>query len=198
MKAILLTCIVTISYVLEMTAQDSPSWAPIGAKWYYTFRHAPNRFQYLELESVGDTVIQDTVARVISPTIFRDTGEEDHSLDNILLHQNGQKIFYYLNGRFTLLYDFTLDVTDTLKIIAPIFDFEIDSVMHFVVDSVAEMDFNGSQLKRQYLRAIDVGASNYSVQFGGWNTELFGNMYYLIAWNQLECDNECAEGIKVL
>lgn len=182
---------------VHLAAQEELKWAPDGAIWHYTYRNPPFRVGYLTLEAKGDTVLNDTTGRKIIQTVYEYNGNQNPDRAPIIIFQNEKKIYYWLKNRFTLLYDFTKQIGDTIKIIAPIYDFEDDSIMYFRVDSVESFFIGNQVFQRQYLDFIGMGAIEYAAQFGGWNSEIFGNEeFFFIPVNQLTCDSECPEGLR--
>lgn len=175
-------------------AQDSPEWAPIGAVWHYTFFNPSAGFSYLSVEVTGDTLINDTLAKVLK--IYEPSGLTEFNTNNIYLYQENDVIYYLVKNRFTVLYDFSATLGDTLKLLAPVSEFEDDSIMYLRVDSISEYQQGNQTLKQQYLRPIEKGASNYAVQFSEWNTELFGNQIYMIPVSGIECDHACPIGLR--
>jgi hypothetical protein len=180
----------------KVFGQISPLWAPDESIWHYTYYNRPLGVQYLTLEARGDTVIGDTTARVIIQKVYDQNGVQNSDRPPVYLYQDNKRIYYWVKNRFTLLYNFEAEVGDTLTIIAPINEFQEDSVMYFRVDSTATLSIANQILDRQYLTPIEKGAAGYAVQFSGWNTELFGNEMFLIPVDQIVCDSECPEGLR--
>ncbi|MCB0666513.1 MAG: hypothetical protein KDC80_11845 [Saprospiraceae bacterium] len=181
---------------VHLAAQEAPEWAMEGALWHYTYLSLPYEVKYLTLEVKGDSLLNDTTCRVLKPRLYGQSGEENTELAPICLRQEGRRIYYWVKNRFTLLYDFDALVGDTIEIIAPITQYEDDSVMYFRVDSVGEVEIDGKTLRSQYLVPIEKGAAGYSVQFSEWNIELIGNSYYMLPINQLYCDSECPISLR--
>jgi hypothetical protein len=93
-------------------------FAPVGAKWYYEY----NGYQsngYLLIESSRDTIINDSTCRILNRTLYENTGQQDikvSKLQDEYIHQNGYKIYFLKYNKFYVLYDFSPQVGDTLKI----------------------------------------------------------------------------------
>ncbi|MCB0688698.1 MAG: hypothetical protein KDC53_19300 [Saprospiraceae bacterium] len=195
-KGIVLIAASLIMILNITTAQDN-KWAEEGATWHYTQIHPVSGtliIGYTMLEAVGDTIIHDTLAQVIRHSVYQEF--EPVYRSPIYIHQEGKKVYYFLKNRFTLLYDLAAEVGDTLEIVAPIYEFQDDSIMYFRVDSVEEISVVGNQLIRQNLYPIDKGATEYAVQFSGWNIEKMGNQQFFLPVYQLDCDNNCTEGLR--
>ena len=100
---------------------DTKEWAPIGAKWWYSYSGHGSDLYYLALESVGDTIVLEKNARILEIqayytegshletipyiTYFKNTG---FNKPQIIIHQQGDSIYYLRNNNFELLYDFSL------------------------------------------------------------------------------------------
>ena len=186
-------CMITLQTI---KAQDDLEWAPLGATWHYTFWNPPHQY-YMTLEAIGDTVINDTTARVLKQTVYRGEGPPTASRSNIYIYPDGDKVYYWAQDSFTVLYDFTASVGDTLEIIAPVYEwYDRGSTMYFRVDSVEKIIVEDKVLRRQYLRAFERGAKEYAFQFSGWHFEIFGCDKFFIPLNGLECDGGCPEGLR--
>jgi len=172
-------------------------WAPIGATWHYTFRGGfGGEIEYLTLESIKDTIINDVNTKVLSQTIHRVDGDLDTSLGNLYIYQDENQIYYWSNLEFELLYDFDADLGDTLKIKDPIdrmfHDPERDSISYYIVDSLDVKEIGGETLNGLFLSPID-GQGSSDFQHGDWVYEKIGSQLYFIPVRITECDNECAD-----
>lgn len=181
-------------------AQVAPEWAPIGATWHFNQTNYRPPFEYIVLESVGETILNDTVARVITQTIYREN-DSIEVLNPLHLFQDSRKIYFWHHNHFVLTYDFDLEVGDEVKYLAHLpawaSMFREDSIMHFRVDSISEVIINGIKLQRQYLRDQGTGADNFGIHFDGWRTELIGADRFLVPnVYEAECDHECADGLR--
>jgi hypothetical protein len=117
-------------------------WAPIGAEWYYSFigmwDNPPDR--YTRYISDRDTLIEDKVCRIIQP-------------GNHIMHMEDNKVYYYFNDAFRLIYNFDADVGDTVS-----FDFksfndhsgDIDTTyaVECIVYKIDTIIVNGMNLRR--------------------------------------------------
>lgn len=86
-------------------------FAPVGAEWYYTesFSCCPeNHFRHIVSER--DTSINGHTCRVLS-NCYDDMECED---EYIILHEDN-KVYYFYNNQFNLLYDFGVEVGDTVE-----------------------------------------------------------------------------------
>jgi hypothetical protein len=97
-------------------------FAPIGAEWYYC---VPNEignplYSYERFVSIKDTVINDRICRII---------ESDNTKE--IFYQNHKKIFYLFANDFHLIYDFDVQMNDTVT-----FGFKSYSESSYSIDTV--------------------------------------------------------------
>lgn len=126
------------------------SWFPIGAKWHYQFSSMiGSGLTTLEVLS-EDTLIGNTIyKKILSTTLFGTApGSIDTFNEFLYVFEENHVVFgydKYLGG--TLLYDFNATVGDTLEMY-----FGGLSPYPFIVDSIGEIEFNGSSLAFQDIR----------------------------------------------
>jgi len=106
-----------LSFSFSTFAQQP--FAPIGAKWYYTphclFIPTAN-CGYFTFESVADTLIDNQMARKIIYTKHNSLGSEVIPEATVVMYGDGDKIYYHFENEFHVLYDFTLEIGDTINI----------------------------------------------------------------------------------
>jgi hypothetical protein len=101
-----------ILFMTSLLAQAQLEFAPIGAEWYYTEPYQ-KKSNYILMESIGDTIINEQKCRVLRVTR---NGYELVSQEYIA--QIGDTILYYnsnTNG-FNTLYNFAAQVGDTIHV----------------------------------------------------------------------------------
>jgi hypothetical protein len=120
---VLAACLPTTTHA--QTTDSIPEFAPIGAKWYYTYNYykeynvpctdlanCPN--YYMKYEITHDTLIHDTVAKVMKEFRFSslayDTLVETH---RHYLYQKNKTLYVYNNYFFDTLYSFDLQNNGT-------------------------------------------------------------------------------------
>jgi len=97
------------------------SWPPIGAKWHYSYRPCDMGNcsglikEFIYFEAVSDTVINDTLCTKIVVEYHNDKKEVKY-LGDEFFSTEGDKVFNYHHGRFNLLYDFSLQVGDSVTL----------------------------------------------------------------------------------
>lgn len=123
--------------LLSTFLYSQQEWAPIGAKWYQNtafvgFDDLYPLEDYTIIESTGDTLIDGLN--------FRKVGE-------YFTCQDGDKIYFLWTDTLRLLYDFGVEVGDTVT-----FDLLscINTIvpMPYIVDDVTLVEINGQQLKK--------------------------------------------------
>ncbi len=112
--------ILLLSLLYVINAYSQTNWPPIGAQWYYSYTpcnidYCPNIDEYLYLEYVKDTTINDTACKKIIV--------EYHSIDNNieqlgyeLIHATENQVYNFHHGHFYLLYDYSLGIDDTIDL----------------------------------------------------------------------------------
>lgn len=120
-------------------------WAPVGARWIQNIGidfdsiPAPNALlDYYVVECTGDSVINNLN--------FRKVGD-------YLMHQNGGKIYYWYGDSLNLVYDFEVEIGDTVNLnLLSCLGGVIN--MPVKVDSVGFIVVNGQTLKRVVTSSI--------------------------------------------
>ena len=121
---------------------------------------------------IGDTTINNEPAFIIEGDGGNNTyGSQGHTTYDIrYIGESGQQVFYYLNDEKRLLFDFSLDIGDTLNVITPFCcSGSLDDTLMAWVDSISVINFNGTELKHQHFN-------------GGWEwsnhlVEAVGSLY---------------------
>lgn len=194
---IFLICISFISQQLQ-AQNDGVEWAPLGATWHYEVRYPFSPVvNCLAMEVIKDTIIDGITARFIEGKLYqfeKDTipATDVYDQGNIILHQKGDSIYYYRENKFELLYDFSLEVGDTMDIVTPApydLNYVSDTMIQMVVDSVGEVVVGNDTLRKQVFRMLRKFDSNYG--FGGTHIEKIGNLYFLLPVDDLLCDVFC-------
>ena len=107
--------------LLIFTGSFAQTFAPTGAKWYYNHSEValgPPQYGYMLFEVVGDTIIDTLTCKIVRETYYAaDSTVSDHG--SLYLYSDSGKVYYFDNGQFKLLYDFSLSSGDTLTIKEP-------------------------------------------------------------------------------
>ncbi|WP_236976110.1 hypothetical protein [Membranihabitans maritimus] len=187
------------------TQSDSAEWAPIGTTWYYNFNSSNvyPQANALKMESIKDTMVNEKPARIIEGTIYYHSGDTLHAPDvfpegRIILHQQGDSIYYLRENTFELLYDFSLEEGDTMNIVTPEPyrpNIENDTMIQVVIDSTGERVLDGDTLRTQIV------STNYSrfytsYQMYGEIIEKIGNQEFLLPNYNGVCDAYCPFSLR--
>ena len=140
--------IVLVSFLIMLsTFSFAQNWFRDGATWtfdkqeLYTFpAHG-----YEKYTVIGDTVINDTIAKLINKEIVLYDGQEYSGFQ--IVHESNSRVYYWDGERFMLMYDLSLNVGDTLDFYT--LDCYCDSVSPFIVNSVYIENIDGVDLKVQ-------------------------------------------------
>lgn len=125
-------------------------WAPIGAEW-----HFDNKLQlprdihgYTHYKVLKDTMVNSKLARMIDMQVVRFNGTIQ-ATDTLYTYEENSKVYFLINGKFSMGYDFGAQVGDTIKLQSDVFN--CDSVSPIIVDSIKWINVNGVQLKEQFV-----------------------------------------------
>ena len=125
-------------------------FAPFGAEWYFSKLEDwnPPYEGYVKFTSVKDTIINDTLAHTIQRIYYTSHGEIEHWPDDYI-HQSGDTIFYFREGKFRILYNFSLEKGDTMQFyyneVNPCGNEE--KIGYVIIDSVYIQTINDVDLK---------------------------------------------------
>ena len=125
-------------------------WAPIGAEWHFDNKlQLPRDFHgYTHYKVLKDTIVNSRLVRMIEKQVVRPNGGIQ-ATDTLYTYEENSKVYFLINGKFSMGYDFGAQVGDTIKLDPDIFN--CDSVSPMIVDSIQWMKVNGVQLKIQFV-----------------------------------------------
>jgi len=99
MKKLLLLCFINILIVNNILAQDNNNnWADINAKWHYSYSLIPQYEYYACIESIADTIINDTACKVLiekRPNLQN----ELVVFDTIYTFEESGKVYYFAKSK---------------------------------------------------------------------------------------------------
>lgn len=132
---------------------QSQSWFPIGATWYYNYQEQLTfpANGYTKYKVMKDTVVDSKPSKFITIETVRYNGNP-LPVSSLIVREENSKVYYYNNNTFQLMYDFTLNVGDTLAI--DISSSFCDSVSPLIVDSIKNINISGTNLRVQYVKCI--------------------------------------------
>ena len=168
---LLFTSFLTISIGLYGQKFGQP-----GSQWYYS-EHAgglcPGNCEYLQLESVLDTVINGQTTHKIIRTYYRNTGDTVH-YNPIYVYENSDTVFMWSfpKSQFLTTYIFNGNVGDTLTLDAPDTLSWAGPSYRLVIDSISNVTVDGVSLKKFKTSALD----DYTFWNGGYFMERIGGL----------------------
>jgi len=157
-KSLLL--IIVLSAFNYLVAQESTNFAPVGAKWKYMEWSPTCDTIIFEVVSTQDTIIGIDSLRMLKA--YRDGVFIEGS--EILVTSIDDRVFFYENGEYFLLYDFSDDVEigDTLEYFIPqnanLFEITTEPNTHPITNpyyyeilNIEDVELNNGLTKRKYL-----------------------------------------------
>jgi hypothetical protein len=182
---------------------QSQNWYPIGATWYYNYQDLLPfpAHGYTKYTVVKDTVVDSKQSKLVTMETVRYNGNTT-LIDSIIVREDSSKVYYYNNNSFQLMYDFTLNIGDTLGI--DITSPSCDSVSPLIVDSIKILNIDGIDLKVQFIKGIYF----YDPTWGGQSDTLtykivervgYARVFFFnpvcqigdeFGWNGLRCYND--------
>ncbi|MBK8501754.1 MAG: T9SS type A sorting domain-containing protein [Saprospiraceae bacterium] len=187
--------IVILLLTIDLTRgqnRSAPEWAPIGATWHYNYGGPDPYFEFIRIESIKDTTINGIPARLLRQTLVHDHEGDEEDLGNIYLQQVRNRINHFIYDSFHLLYDFDVQVGDTLYIVnPPRLIGEGPSTSLLRVDSVFIAEIQGVAVRAQTVWVIEDFKAERRF-FSNFIYEGIGNLSYLIpAFTESGCDHAC-------
>ncbi|NVO04260.1 MAG: T9SS type A sorting domain-containing protein [Bacteroidetes bacterium] len=180
MKKLIIVLLFSIPFV-----GFTQTWYPIGATWYFNNQsmelfpaHGFTKYTVLK-----DTIVDLKSSKLISRLSVRYNGDTLNQ-DNVIVREENSNVYYYINNAFQLMYDFTLNVGDTLVI--DINGAGCDSVSPLIVDSIKNVNIDGVNLQVQYVKAVYY----ISPTFGGQNDTITYPIIEKIGYNNFCVSSE--------
>ena len=166
------------------------TFAPLGAKWYYSSEHggtAPFNSEYYLYESKLDTVIAGHSCKKISVTYFQYLNGDTAYLPPVFTYQSTDTVFYFnsIYSRYFPLYIFNVVQGDTLIFHSPDIPYPLsDTTWRAVVDSVTNLIISSDTLIRVWTSPLD----NYA--FYGSYIEKLGCDFLMFPQNGLIMESD--------
>lgn len=150
----LLLCLSLLSCLIK-----AQSFAPIGAKWYYSsaaYGMAPPYAEYYLYEASKDTAVNGTNCRKIEVHEFKYNGTTQQDKP-VYVYDNTDTVFYYndLHDRFFPLYIFNVNTGDTIHYYLLGNWQGTDSLWTVKVDSVTEFISGSDSLRGLWTHPVD-------------------------------------------
>lgn len=162
-----------IPIFFSVTLLKGQGFAPLNATWHYQEHcmqpswYPGSNCGYLQVKTVKDTVIEGANATIIKAF----NRESEIAESKVILKSAEEKVYFYEDNTFHLLFDFSLNESDTLyyKIPSNSEYYYLDCALEppnasarAKVDSVKLVTIDGQQLKRLYLSDIPVSSPDYA------------------------------------
>ncbi|MBN2699110.1 MAG: T9SS type A sorting domain-containing protein [Bacteroidales bacterium] len=182
-REIILSLVLILVIITPVNCQLN--WAPPGSIWYYDALEGlePPVTGYLMIESIGDTVVNDTEMSVLKLSRFYVSGNiQTESIE--LTYEKDSIIYIWKWGQPNVLYDFTKKPGEYHSVIGhgPN-DCGKDSLGSVIVDSVGIEMVNGFESSYYYSSPTDSSIWQLS-----WKTNSrYGNLFFLFA-SPSECN----------
>ncbi len=124
-------------------------FAPIGATWYYGIMEAMWGDTGFTKTTVTDSAVIDGKKVKVLVSEYHQSDGGVFPRDTVYAYQTGDSVFFYLDGAFHLVYNFSLNVGDTMELYNPDNKYCGDDLLygHVVVESIKTLNINGTQLK---------------------------------------------------
>jgi len=158
--------LILLLFVILFNTTVFSQWYSDNSIWYF------NKQEQLSFQAHGYTeytIKKDTIINSISSKMVLINGETYNgnilNTDTVFVYENNNKVYYWNNTEFKLMYDFSLNVGDTI-------DIEIinncDSVSPMIIDSISIINIDGVNLRKQYISFTgfsdaDSTVSNYEI-----------------------------------
>lgn len=140
---LLIFYLLTNNYIYS---QDQLEWAPIGARWTYSFPfNAGNALSYITIESISDTIIQNIGCKVLK----QDCGIDPSLNHNFYTYRSQDSVWIFDGTIFRLLYDFSAIPMNEWEIYGPeLYTSGLcDTITTVVVDSTGIEVINDNTFK---------------------------------------------------
>jgi hypothetical protein len=187
----------TIILVVSGCTAWGQAFAPLNAKWHYAnYCNVPpwvGDCGYFTAEAVRDTMVNGLMATVVE---HRSMGVLTPQSE-VLIREDDNRVYFFENGQFKLLYDFNLEVGDTLTFSVPqnsqLYDFscgmasDTSRFAQVVVVSTTITEIDGQQLKTLHTSAINFEDLEYLSWELGSFTERIGSYNGLFGVSTTAC-----------
>lgn len=197
LKQLLLVLIIVIGST-KISAQLT--WAPPSAEWTYSAYDLNGSHQPFNVAVSEEYLLGDSVIRVVLPEVNTGLGQAANVHLPTTVYGEGDRLYREINGQWHLLYDFTLTIGDTMKLLVDPVNRrrnEIDSFAYFIVDSVGTAEVNGFSLKTQFLRLLEFAQADAGIGFTGWRYQYIGVLIgYFKDRREIGCEGGCPEILR--
>lgn len=143
-----------ISFVVTVNAQIE--FAPVGAEWNYTLKDTINgnmiQYKNLNYTCEKDTIVQSNNCKIIRGNKPPEAYPPISALYTEIIYQDNSTIYYYFDNQFRKVFDFSLELEDSIDIefkTNKVNSFNMDStiVIRCIVDEILFETINGIEVK---------------------------------------------------
>ncbi len=152
-------------------------FAPLGATWYYGNMESMFGDIGFTKTTVTDSAVIDGKKVKVLVSEYHQSNGGVFPRDTVYAYQTGDSVFFYLDGAFHLVYNFSLNVGDTMELYNPDNKYCGDDRLygHVVVESIKTLNINGNQLKQFSFTPADSYSNYYHyIEKIGTTSQLFG------------------------
>jgi len=170
-------------------------WAPKGATWYYGFSDQFWKEGYIEIQYIGDSIIEQKKCKILQEKIisydflFQDADTSIGSTE--ITYYDSSIVYFYKFHKFFKIFDFNASVGDSWEI--PSFLFSsggtCDTIASVIVDSVGTTIINSDTLR--YLKLNIKTGSQFGYQ--GPVIEMIGSLRFMYP-NYISCVADAGGG----
>ena len=174
--------------LLVVNSANCQYFAPVGAKWFYNTDPfmSPSYIGYHLFEAEKDTILSGLNCTKIVHSSHYSLGTDYNYLPEFVRYEN-KRVYYYKYNQFRLLYDFNLELGDTLHFFNPEASaWDADTMTHLAVDTIIQVEQNGVKYKTYYFK--DDPFAKWYLRNGV--AELIGGTYWLFPSLTIGIDSE--------
>lgn len=153
-----------IFFMIYSVSLDAQIWSPAGATWHYDYPTGG----YYKITYLTDTLINSIICNKLEKKlVFNDPweGDTDTAISYEFTYSDTDKIYLYRFNSFQVLYDFSVNVGDTLLVPGNSQYTGCDSTGLVKVDTTGTMVLNSETLR--YYSVHNLSSSNW-----GWNCRI--------------------------
>ncbi len=157
MKKVTSLLLISLLLTLNSRAQTTTTkeFSPQGASWHYNYDYYWGESGYYQVNYVKDTLVEGKMCKKLSRQLYAynqvngNQYTENRGFD--FLYQEGEKVYFYYSNSFNLVYDFSLQVGDTLTLKDRWFGCDDKA---FSIDSIGTTIIHGDTLKFQVVNEV--------------------------------------------
>jgi hypothetical protein len=145
--------------IVQVFAQNN--WPPIGAKWHFSYVPCNiwggcSAKEYIYFEAVKDTLVNDTLCTKI--IVEHHNGKKEVKyLGDEFFYSTENQVYSYHHGHFNLLYDFSVQVGDTVELFV-----DSNSKLFQKLENSDHRDFDSKPIKYSITKkdSVNIGGIN--------------------------------------